>query len=47
LTGSVPDQSVLYGLLNRLSDLGIQLSSVTSTVQNQTSHPESDEECHQ
>jgi hypothetical protein len=31
LAGSVQDQSVLYGLLERLNDLGIQLSSVTST----------------
>jgi hypothetical protein len=31
LTGSVRDQSVLYGLLDRLNDLGIQLNSVTST----------------
>ena len=30
LTGSVRDQAALYGLLNRLSDLGLQLNSVSS-----------------
>jgi hypothetical protein len=30
LTGSVRDQSVLYGLLERLNDLGIELSSVAT-----------------
>lgn len=30
LNGSVRDQAALYGLLSRLSDLGIQLNSVTS-----------------
>ena len=31
LTGLVRDQAALYGLLNRISDLGLQLKSVTST----------------
>ena len=31
LTGSVQDQSALYGLLLRLSDMGIQLVSLNST----------------
>lgn len=30
LTGSVRDQAALYGLLSRLSDLGLQLLSLTS-----------------
>ena len=30
LTGQVPDQPALYGLLNMLSDLGIQLISVSA-----------------
>jgi hypothetical protein len=30
LSGLVPDQSTLYGLLNKLSDLGLQLISVSS-----------------
>jgi len=35
LTGSVRDQSALYGLLLRLSDMGIQLISLTSTAVSQ------------
>jgi hypothetical protein len=31
LAGPVRDQAALYGLLNRLSSLGLQLHSVTST----------------
>ena len=31
LSGPVRDQTALRGLLNRLADLGLQLSSVTST----------------
>ena len=31
MTGSGRDQATLYGLLSRLSDLGLQLNSVTST----------------
>jgi hypothetical protein len=34
LTGPVYDQSALYGLLNRLSDLGLQLISFNSTGMN-------------
>jgi hypothetical protein len=30
LRGQVPDQPALYGLLNRLSDLGMQLISVSA-----------------
>jgi hypothetical protein len=30
LTGLVPDQAALYGIISRLRDLGLQLSSVTS-----------------
>ena len=35
LSGSVRDQAALRGLLNRIADLGLQLSSVTSTRSNQ------------
>jgi hypothetical protein len=35
LTGSVQDQSALYGLLLRLSDMGIRLVSLTSTTVSQ------------
>ena len=31
LTGQVRDQAALYGLLNRLSSLGLQLQSVSSS----------------
>jgi hypothetical protein len=43
LTGSVRDQSVLYGLLERFSDLGIELGSVTAGKQTPTNYPGSDE----
>jgi hypothetical protein len=33
LSGSVRDQAALYGLLAKLSDLGMQLNSVTSSPQ--------------
>ncbi len=32
LTGSVRDQAALRGLLNRLADLGLQLSSVSTAA---------------
>jgi hypothetical protein len=32
LTGSIPDQAALYGLLLRLSDMGVQLVSLNSTI---------------
>ena len=35
LSGTVRDQAALRGLLNRIADLGLQLSSVTSTRSNQ------------
>lgn len=34
LSGMVPDQAALYGLLNRLSRLGLQLISVSSRGMN-------------
>ena len=30
LTGFVPDQAALYGIISRLRDLGLELSSVSS-----------------
>ena len=36
LSGQVPDQPSLYGLLNRLSDLGMQLISVTPVRSDKT-----------
>jgi len=30
LTGPVPDQAALYGVISRLRDLGLQLTSVSS-----------------
>jgi hypothetical protein len=32
LSGSVRDQAALYGLLSKLSDLGLQLVSVSSSI---------------
>lgn len=47
LIGSVRDQSVLFGLLDRLSDLGMQLASVTSTGQIQADRHEASQELQQ
>jgi hypothetical protein len=40
LTGPVRDQAELYGLLNRLSSLGLQLNSVNPTGTNPEKPPE-------
>ena len=37
LTGAVRDQTALYGLFNRLSNLGLQLNSAASRRVNATS----------
>jgi hypothetical protein len=37
LTGALRDQTALYGLFNRLSNLGLQLESVVSRRVNTTS----------
>ena len=37
LSGTVRDQAALRGLLNRIADLGLQLSSVASTSTKQPS----------
>lgn len=35
LSGEIPDQAVLYGLLNKLSDLGLQIITVlTGNIDN-------------
>ena len=34
LTGVLPDQSALYGVLNRLQSLGLELVEVRSSNQN-------------
>jgi len=38
LTGLVADQSALYGIIFRLRDLGLQLTSVSSEEVNEKSH---------
>ena len=30
LTGSIPDQAALYGIISRLRDLGLELSSLST-----------------
>ncbi len=38
LSGRVPDQAALYGIIARLRDLGMQLSSVSSEEIEENSH---------
>ena len=38
LTGPVADQSALYGIISRLRDLGLQLTSVSSEEIEENSH---------
>lgn len=38
LTGVVPDQAALYGIISRLRDLGLQLSSVSSVEVKENSY---------
>ena len=38
LTGLVPDQAALYGIISRLRDLGLRLSSVSSEEIEEDSH---------
>ncbi len=38
LTGLVPDQAALYGIISRLRDLGLELSSVSSQKIKEDSH---------
>lgn len=38
LTGLVADQSALYGIISRLRDLGLQLTSVSSEETKENSH---------
>jgi hypothetical protein len=38
LTGLVPDQAALYGVISRLRDLGLQLISVSSEEIKEDSH---------
>jgi hypothetical protein len=42
LTGSLPDQSALHGVLNRLRDLGIQLISVNPAERGQAPGEDAD-----
>jgi len=38
LSGLVPDQAALYGVISRLRDLGLQLTSVSSEEIEENSH---------
>ena len=38
LTGIVPDQAALYGIISRLRDLGLHLTSVNSEEIQEVSH---------
>ncbi len=38
LTGLVADQAALYGIISRLRDLGLELSSVSSEETKENSH---------
>lgn len=40
LTGSVPDQAALHGLLRKVRDLGLPLVSITQTQQGQAAGPD-------
>ena len=42
LSGPVPDQAALHGVLNRIRDLGLRLLSVTSLPEGDPAH---EEEC--
>ncbi len=42
LSGSIPDQSALYGLLNKIRDLGIELISVEVQDQDGGNHRDID-----
>lgn len=44
LTGSVRDQAALYGLLDRLAGLGLQLISITSTASTGINNPKNSRE---
>ena len=42
LSGIIPDQAALYGLLSRISNLGLPLLSVNRVESEETSHGTSD-----
>lgn len=44
LTGSLPDQGAMHGVLNRLRDLGVQLISVSATEEASASGKEDADE---
>jgi hypothetical protein len=39
ITGLIPDQAALYGIITRLRDLGLELSSVSSHEINRKAEP--------